>query len=206
MGEFGRLLLLIGALGLGLTILGGAIVWSMDEGRRIRRSLKKVLGETPHALLIARGRGKGLGFNFTTNHLAVAWDAGAWCLVYRLGELVGAELIVDGQVVGRVHRGESRRAVDSLFGAEKMIRLRLVFTDPAYPDFDLDLWIAYDEGRRGALSAEEAAHEANRWLARIEALFRRPVAQRRSPVVAPAPAVTEALHWESVPEEEDAQD
>src|SRR5512143_989781 len=150
MDEIGRLLLLIGAAGVGLTVLGGAAVWSMDENRRVRRGLHNVLGVDPHALLIARGRGTGVGFNFTTNLMAVAWDGGGWCLVYRIDELMGAELVVDGQVAGRVHRGEPRRALDSLAGAEQLVRLRLVFNDPAHPDFDLDLWIPADAGRRGA--------------------------------------------------------
>lgn len=180
-----RLVLLIVMAGLGLTAAGGVAAWSMDESRRIRRGLRKVLGENPHALLIAAGRGRGVGFNFTKNLLAVAWDAGAWCLIYGVDELIGAELVVDGQVTGRVHRGEPRRAVDSLTGAERLVRLRLVFSDPAHPDFDLDLWIAADRDKRGPA---EAMEEANRWLARSEALFRRPLPRRLAPVVAAAPA------------------
>lgn len=186
MGELGRLLLFIGLAGIGLTLLGTAAVWSMDEGRRIRRGLRNVLGADPHALLLARGRGKGVGFNFATNRLAVCWDAGGWCLVYLIEELVGAEVIVDGQVLARVHRGEARRALDLLTGADQMVRLRLVFSDPAHPDFDLDLWVAADEARKNAWTAAEAVQEANRWLARTEALFRRPV-PRRDPVVASSP-------------------
>jgi len=187
MVEIGRLLILIGVGALGLTLLGAAVVWSMDERRTVRRGLRKVLGEEPHALLVARGRGRGVGFNFSTNRLAVAWDAGAWCLVYFVDELIGAELIVDGQVIGRVHRGEARRAVDAYTAANQFVRLRLVFSDPAYPDFDLDLWTAEDDGRRGALTSAEAVQEANRWLARTEALLRRAIPRRMSPVVAPAP-------------------
>jgi len=185
MGEMARLVLLIVVAGLGLTAAGGAAAWSMDESRRIRRGLRKVLGEAPHALLVANGRGRGVGFNFTKNLLAVAWDAGAWCLIYGVDELIGAELVVDGQVAGRVHRGEPRRAVDSLTGGERLVRLRLVFSDPANPDFDLDLWIAADQRKR---TATEAMEEGNRWLARTEALFRRPLPRRLSPVVAAATA------------------
>jgi hypothetical protein len=207
MGEIGRLLLLVAATGLGLTLAGGVVVWSMEETRRIRRSLRKVLGAEPHALLIARGRGKGVGFNFVTDRAAVAWDGGAWCLVYRVDELVGAELMIDGQVVGRAYRGEARRAVDRLAGAQAAVRLRLVFADPAYPDFDLDLWLPEDEGRRGALTSADAAHEANRWLARAEALFRRPVARRAAPAVAVAAPPPEAPPAEEPPPwEEDLAD
>lgn len=173
MDEFARLLVMIALAGVGLTLLGGAAVWWSEESRQIRRGLKHVLGGKPEAMLTARGRGRGAGFNFATGRLAVAWDAGAWCLVYRLDEVVGAELIIDGQVAGRVYRGEARRAVDLFGGAEKLVRLRLIFDDPAHPDFDMDLWAEGDEARRKTVSAAEAVQEANRWLARVESILKR---------------------------------
>jgi hypothetical protein len=192
MSEVVRLLLILGLAGVALTLAGGGSIWFMDEARRVRRGLKHVLKTEPHALLVARGRGRGVGFDFTTCRMAVAWDAGAWCLIYRLDELVGAELVVDGQVVARVHRGEARRALDMLTGADREVRLRLVFDDAAHPDFDLDLWLPRDEGRRGALSAPEAVQEANRWLARVEAMLRRPLPRREGAASTPcAPAALE---------------
>lgn len=187
MGEVLRLLLSLGLAATALTLAGGGIIWSMDESRRVRRSLTRVLGEAPHAMLIARGRGKGVGFNFTSNQIAVCWDAGAWCLIYRLEELTGAELAVDCQVLARVHRGETRRALDLLTGADTQVRLRLIFDDPRHPDFLMDLWLPEDEIRKGAMSAAEAVQEANRWIARVEAVLRRPVARRDPPLVATPP-------------------
>lgn len=185
MSEVVRLLLMLGLAGTALTLLGGGAIWFGDETRRIRRSLKHVLKTAPHALLVARGRKRGVGFDFTTCRMAVAWDAGTWCLVYRLDELIGAELIIDGQVVARVHRGEARRPLDMLTGADRQVRLRLVFDDAAHPDFDLELWTPADESRRGALTAPEAVEEANRWLARVEAMLRRPLPHRSAAVTAP---------------------
>lgn len=199
MGEVLRLLLSLGLAAVALTLLGGGIIWSMDESRRVRRSLTRVLGEAPHAMLIARGRGKGVGFNFTSNQLAVCWDAGAWCLIYRLEELIGAELAVDGQVLARVHRGENRRALDVLTGADTQVRLRLIFDDARHPDFLMDLWLPEDEIRKGAMSAAEAVQEANRWIARVEAVLRRPAARREPPLVAappPPPPAAEPAPWD----------
>jgi hypothetical protein len=193
MGEVMRLLLSLGLAGFALTLAGGGFIWSMNEGRRIRRSLARVLGEPAHALLIAHGRGKGLGFNFATNQLAVTWDAGGWCLVYRLEELTGAELAVDGQVLARVHRGEARRALDITTGADTQVRLRLIFDDIRHPDFVMDLWLPQDDTRKGAMSAPEAVQEANRWLARVEAVLRRPLARRDPPLVAPPPPPPEPV-------------
>ncbi|HEX2801776.1 MAG TPA: hypothetical protein VHN73_06910 [Phenylobacterium sp.] len=196
MHELVRLLVLLGAAGIVLTVAGAVAIWHADEGRRIRRGLKVILKGDLHGHLVARGRGRGMGFNFASNQLAVAWDHGAWGLVYRLDELVGAEVIADGVIVGRTHRGETRRALDSLGGAEHRVALRLIFDDLTHPEFVLDLWLATDETRRGAFTASEALEECNRWLARIEALFRRPMSPRPAsrvaapPALSPAPTVT----------------
>jgi hypothetical protein len=197
MDEITRLLALLGVAGIAVTILAGVARWQMNEARRVRRGLKAVLKGDTHGFLVALGRGRGVGFNFTRNQVAVVWDAGAWGFLYALDELMGAEVIVDGLVVGRVHRGESRRALDA-FDAVERVALRLVFDDPGQPDFVLDLWLPEDEGLRDELPPGEAIAEANRWLARIEALLRRPITTRRppltppvQPVVAPPAAVAE---------------
>jgi hypothetical protein len=187
MDEVTRLLALLGVAGIAVTLVAGIARWRMNEGRRIKRGLKVVLKGQPHGFLAALGRGRGMGFNFTTNQVAVVWDAGAWGLVYALDELMGAEMIVDGLVVGRAHRGETRRALDAFAAAER-VALRLVFDDLAHPDFVLDLWLPEDEGRADELPPGEAIAEANRWLARIEALLRRPVTTRRAAQAAPAAA------------------
>jgi len=200
MDEAPRLLLLLGVAGLALTVLAGIARWRMDEGRRIRRGLKIVLNGEVHGFLAALGRGRGVGFNFTRNQVAVVWDAGAWGLVYALDELVGAEAIVDGVVAGRVHRGEPRRALEAFHAAER-VALRLVFDDPGSPDFILDLWLPQDEGRRHELPPGEAIAEASRWLARIEALLRRPLSTRRPMSMAAAAAVTPPAAADSAPPE-----
>ncbi|HWU80645.1 MAG TPA: hypothetical protein VN158_11320, partial [Caulobacter sp.] len=104
MSELARLLLFVAIAGSAVTFLGSLAIWYGDEDRRLRRALRNVLKSEPEGVVVARGRGRGAGFSFSTNLLAVAWDRGAWCLVYRLDELMGAELLVDGQVMGRVFR------------------------------------------------------------------------------------------------------
>ena len=190
MNDLTRLLVLVVAAGLAVTVLAGVFRWYLDEGRRVRRGLKAVLKGDVHGFLVARGRGRGVGFDFTSNQVAVVWDQGAWGLVYTLDELMGAEVIVDRLVAGRVHRGEARRALDA-FGAEERVALRLVFDDPGHPDFVLDLWLPEDAGRRDELPPDESIAEANRWLARIEALLRRPSPGRRTVLDAPPPPAAE---------------
>lgn len=190
MSEFVRLVLMVTIAGVLLTLAGGGVAWWNEETRRLRRGLRRVLEADPHVLLIAQGRGRAVGFDFASDRLAVAWDGGGWCLVYRIAELVGAELIVDGQVLARVYRGEPRRPLDAVAGAEKQVRLRLVFDVPAHPDFDLDLWLPADDARRHTLSASEAVREANRWLARTESLLRRPSGAGRALPVSNAAQAT----------------
>jgi hypothetical protein len=197
MGELARLILLLVLAGGGLTALGGGAIWYMEEGRRVRRALRRVLGAEPEGLLLAPGTGRGTAFAFAGGQIAVAWDNGAWCLVYPLDELVGAELTADGEVVGRVHRGESRRALDRAPRDANQITLRILFDDPAHPDFELELWDAEAPRREGAAATPAGAvQEANRWLARAEAILRRqggqppapPAAVRADPRRAPPPA------------------
>lgn len=188
MDEFVRLLVTLTFAGAALTALGALAIRLADERRRMRRALKKVLKAQPHALLLAHGRGRGAGFNFNSDQIAVTWDSGGWCLVYRVDELVGAELLIDGQVAARAHRGEPRRPIELICGADEEVRLRLIFSDPRYPDFDLVLWRPQDEGGRGGRSAAEAVHEANSWVTRIEALFRRPTASKAAIPLAAARA------------------
>lgn len=205
MGELARMLLLLGLAGTVVTFLGSFGIWWLDEDRRIRRALRRVLRAAPDSLVIAKGRGRGAGFSFDSGLAAVAWDRGAWCLVYRIDELMGAELLIDGRVVARAFRTEPRRALDQVVASAGQVTLRLIFDDPRNPDFDLDLWLAGDEMRREAGSPAAAIQEANRWLARTEAVLRRPAAAA-TPVVAradpPPPPPTEAPPWE---EDEDGE-
>ncbi|MDP3660800.1 hypothetical protein [Phenylobacterium sp.] len=182
MSEIARLLLLLLLAGAALTALGAAAVWWMEEERRLRRAMRRVLSGEADAVVIAHGRGRAAGFNFTSGSVAVAWDAGAWCLVYRIDELVGAELIVDGLVTARAFRDEPRRALDEIAGMANEVVLRLVFDDVRHPDFELELWNDDGVARKGGpATAAKAVQEANRWLARAEAILRRHAAWREGP-------------------------
>ena len=185
MDEVARLLTLLALAGGALTLLGGAVVWFLDESRRIRRTLTEGLGAVPQPMLIARGRGTGIGFDLAAGRICAAWDRGAWRFDYRVDELTGVEVIVDRQVAARAFRGEARRPLDQLADPEALVRLRFVFDDPGHPDFELDLWRPEDEGSRGRLDADAALREANRWMARMEALLRRPVARKPTSPAAP---------------------
>ena len=190
MDETARLLLWLALAGTAVTFAGSAAIWFMDEDRRIRRAFRNVLKLPADAVLSANGR--GVGFNFARSLAAVAWDQGAWCLVYRIDELVGAELLVDGEVRARAYRGEGRRALERTTPGTGQVALRFIFDDARYPDFEVTLWQPGDEAKRSAPSPAEAIQEANRWIARVEAILRRASPPRPAPAPPPAPAPAQA--------------
>lgn len=184
MHDLARLLLTLALAGTVVTFLGSLILWATNEERRIGAALRRVLGGPSEATIIAKGRTRGAGLSVTTGLFATAWDKGDWCMVYRLDEVTGAELLIDGEVAARVFRGENRKALDRVPATAREVTLRLVFDDPVNADFDLQLWAAGDETRRDAPTAASCAQAANQWLARVEAIVRRP---RAAPVVSAAP-------------------
>jgi hypothetical protein len=206
MDEIARLLTLLALAGGALALLGAVFAWFLDEQRRIARTLAQALGAEPQPMLAARGRGVGIGFNLAANLVAVTWDKGGWRLSYRLDELMGVELIVDRHVAARAFRGEPRRPLDQLGEPAERVRLRFVFDDPRHPDFEIDLWRPEDEGRRRRLGALEALDEANRWMARMESLLRRPLPARAAlAVAAPIPTTHPAAPFDDDEDvEEDA--
>lgn len=190
MTDMWRLLMMLGLAGTAVTFLGSLALWWHNDERRIRRALGNVLRSEPEAMIIAQGRGRGAGFSFASGLIAVAWDRGDWCLIYRIDEVIGAELIIDGQVVARAFRGEPRRALEQVVSSADQVTLRLLFDDPKSPDFELDLWLRGDEARRDDWSPRAAISEANRWLARVEAIVRRPARPAPAPPVVSTPVAT----------------
>jgi hypothetical protein len=172
MSEWLKLLLALGAAAVVLTIV--ATAWSrlLTEERRLARALRQGLEGAPEAMLIAAGTGRGVALSLATGRFVTAWDRGGWRMVYPLEELIGAELDLDGHVAARALRDEPRRRLERQSGDEAEVRLRFLFDDPGRPDFELALWPCA-AARGGFARPREAIAEANRWLARIEAVQRR---------------------------------
>jgi hypothetical protein len=164
--------LLIGVGGVGVTLLAMGLARLMAEDQRLARTFRKGLQASPDAALIAHGSGRGAALSLAARRVVTAWDAGGWHMVYPLDELLGAELDLDGVVAARAMRGEPRRMLDKATGAEREVRLRLLFDEPRHPDFELVLW-PVRPGRGAPTRPREAIAEANRWIARVEALLRR---------------------------------
>lgn len=172
MSEWLRLALFIAGAGVAVTLAAVALSWWYNEPRRLARTFRQGLGVQPDAALIAPGTGRGIALSLAARRLVTAWDHGGWRMVYPLGDVIGAEVDLDGEVAARVLRGEPGRRLDRSGRAVEDVRLRLIFDDPAHPDFELALWPPYAP-RGGFARPRDAIAEANRWVARIEAMLRR---------------------------------
>ena len=175
-----------GALMLASLGLSAAGQWYNEEGRRLRRGLRKVLRGGLDPLVIADDHGRGAGFNLADKTMAVAWDAGEWCLVYRIQELLGVELIVDEWVTGWAFGNEGLWSAEAPDSVKRQVSLRLVLADPQHDEFVLELWNAERAGDPTVRDVRDAVQEGNRWLARIEAILHdRPLSTAAVPVKPP---------------------
>ena len=194
-----RFILIVGFAGAATTLLAGLWAWWNEEDRRLRRIAGRVLGGAPDAAIVAHGRDSAAAFRLASGEVLVMRRGGASALLYPLRMLVGAELIIDGEVAARALRDEPRRALDRIAGEARRVTLRLVFDDAAHPDFDLDLWLAEDALRRDARSPAAVIQEARGWLARAEAILRRP---HPAPHIPPTTPISEPVAFEPEPETE----
>jgi hypothetical protein len=142
-----------------------------ETGRQILRGLRKVLKGAVEAFIIDYGHGSGVGFNFTSMMMAVAWDAGEWCRVYSVDELLGVELMVDGRAEGWAFAKGRLWSADEQMSAERQVALRHVFDDPHHPDFMLELWSTEREQDDTIPDARTAIEKGNRWLEGMAALM-----------------------------------
>lgn len=157
------------------------IAWRANRPEaRLHRGLRAMLGDHPQGAVIAPARGRGIGFDFAAQQLAVAWDDGAWGFLYHLEEVDGVEVVVDGEVAAFAYRGQARPLRDSDMIPTRQVGLRLVFDDLDYPDFFLELWRSHDlhdEPRRDRAeqpTAREALSTATFWRVRLESVLNHP--------------------------------
>ncbi len=203
MNDVLRLVLLLAIVGAGLTGLGAVIARRLEMRRRLRRYLEQALKAEPEAVLTDRGAGRALAFNLDAGALAVLWDKGRKGLVYRFGQLMGGELIVDDTVVMRVFQGQPPRPLDQIPRDAERAVLRLVFDNPRDPEYEIELWPAMLGRATEHPSLSEAVQAGRRWLTGIEAIQRRPAAPRT--LTRPAPPKVLAEETDSPPWDDDEQ-
>jgi hypothetical protein len=168
-----RIVLQLALVAAGVTMLAAAAAWWFESSRRLKRTLKQILGGAPDAQGMDPGQGRAAGLRFDARQLAILWDKGASGLVYGFDEIDGAELIVDGHVEARVMRGEAKKPLDALGKDADQVTLRLIFADARFPEFELDLWGAQSAYRNRGETPADAVRTGRRWLAHIDAVLKR---------------------------------
>jgi hypothetical protein len=170
--SIGSVLLLLVAVGCLLTAGVAAFNWWQEPQRRVGRALRAVLDGPVDAIAVAALRGQGAALRVSDGKIAVVRDFTDRGLVFDLDELIGAELIFDGQVAARVFRGEQRLALNNIAPLARRVALRLVFDDLRDPEFMLELW-SEQNGPAEDPGAAHAVAAARAWFARAEAVVRR---------------------------------
>jgi hypothetical protein len=182
-----RLALLLVIAALALTAIGALLARSLDPARRLNRYLRLALGAEPEGVMMDRGGGRALAFNLDAGRIAVLWDKGRKGLVYRLDQLVGAEMMVDNIVLARCFRDRPPMPLDEIPMAVHHGVMRVVFDNPRDPEYELELWPAMNGRGHEHRSPAEAVQAGRRWLTRLEAILRRPAPRTLTRPAAPAP-------------------
>lgn len=182
-----RLVLLLVIAGLVLTGVGALIARWLDPHRRLMRYLSMALGAKPECVMMARGDGRAVAFNLDAGKIAVLWDKGRKGYVYKVEQLTGAEMMVDNTVLARAYRGMPAKPLDEIPMAAHRSVLRLVFDNPRDPDYELELWPAYNGRGHEYRSPGDAIQAGRRWLTSVESIIRRPAPRTLTKPAAPVP-------------------
>jgi hypothetical protein len=186
-----------------ITAAAVAFRWWMEPARRTRRTLAARLGGALDAVVMASDRGEGIALRVTPPGIAVLRGPGDRGLAFGFEELLGVELMVNGEVRARVFRGEARRPLDVTRVRLEHLALRLVFDDLRYPDFELRL---RDVGEAEPEPSERSAlalDSARRMFAHLEAVLRQ---GSGATVAARPPPASEPPPLEPRPDDADAED
>lgn len=178
MNDAMRLILLLVIAGLVLTAVGAFVARWLDPQRRLMRYLRQALHAQPEGVLMARGQGRALAFNLEAGKIVLLWNKGTKGYIYKLDQLMGGEMMVDNAVLVRAYRNEPRVPLDEIpMGAHRAV-LRLVFDNPRDPEYELELWPAYNGRGHEYPTPADAIQAGRRWLAGLESILRRPAAPR----------------------------
>lgn len=173
-----RLALLLMIAALALTAIGAILARSLDQGRRLTRYLRMALGAEPEGVMMDRGGGKAMAFNLDAGKVAVLWDRGKKGLVYRLDQLIGAEMTIDNIVLARCFRDRPIMPLDEIPLAVHRGVMRVVFDNPRDPEYELEIWPAINGRGHEHRSPADAVQAGRKWLTQLEAIQRRPAAAR----------------------------
>jgi hypothetical protein len=200
-----RLILLLVIAALALTGVGASLARSLDPARRLTRYLRMALGAEPEGVMMDRGGGRAMAFNLNAGKIAVLWDKGRKGLVYKLDQLVGAEMMVDNIVLARCFRDRPVMPLDEIPMAAHRGVMRVVFDNPRDPEYELELWPAMNGRGHEHRSPADAVQAGRKWLTRLESILRRPAPRTLTRPAAPAPILPDEDDLPPWDDEEDEE-
>ena len=166
-----------------IAAVSAVLVWWMEPSRRAIRAMTKLLGGRCDFAATAPLRGQGVAVSILPEGIAVVRRSGDRGMAFGFAELVGAELILDGEVRARAFIGESRRPLDSPRLKAQQVSVRLVFDDLRRPEFEIQMLEPQDV----TVNPEEELAAARRLFAHLEAILRRAGSAPARPAAPPAP-------------------
>jgi hypothetical protein len=153
-------------------------VWNsrVEQPKKLEDELNEALeGTRPDVQALEPVRRAACAIAYNLNRVIIVREFGKIpTRIYPIRELMGIEIFIDSKVVARVLRSGPHKMLDDIAPQVTRVTMRLIFDDPARPDFELVLWDPNDnltaraEGPRGAMET------ARRWFYHVEAIIRRP--------------------------------
>lgn len=195
-------LIILTAAGLAILLIIYRIWDSRVEApRKLEDEISDALeGRRPDVESIEPVRAAAAALSYYSNKIVIVRNFGKTpTRVYPIRDLIGIEVFVDDKVVARILRSGPHKMFDDIAPQVTRVTIRLVFSDPAHPDFELPLWDPQDALTARAEGPRRAMETARRWFYHVEAIIRRPLDEivkeiEPQPVVlaAPAPSVTQS--------------
>ncbi len=146
----------------------------MAEDQRLTRVFRQALETKPDAALIGHGSGCGVALSLASRRIVTVWDHRRLAHgPIRWRNCSAPSSTSTARVAARAMLGEPRRLLDRSSGAETEVRLRPTVRRAASSGLRTGLLWPAKAGRGAPTKPREAISEANRWIARVEALLRR---------------------------------
>ncbi len=163
----------------------------VEEPKKLEDEIREALaGAKADVESIEPVRKAAIAIAYNANKIVIVRDFGKKpTRFYGINDLIGIEVFVDNRLVARVLRSGPHKMLDDIAPQVSKVTIRLIFDDPAHPDYELVLWDPHDALTARAEGPRAAMETARRWFYHVEAILRRPAPKdiKAPPPMAPAP-------------------
>lgn len=163
----------------------------VEEPKKLEDEIREAMaGAKADVESIEPVRKAAIAIAYNANKIVIVRNFGkAPTRFYAINDLIGIEVFVDNRLVARVLRSGPHKMLDDIAPQVSKVTIRLIFDDPAHPDYELVLWDPHDALTARAEGPRAAMETARRWFYHVEAILRRPAPKdiKAPPPMAPAP-------------------